>query len=101
MFGEPLKEHTDRYAQAAEWMDIWRRLWTEREFDFDGKYYKIAAGESFPQPLQQPFPPIMNAGGSDTGRAFATSASRSRATAIRHVGCTAKRSRCGRSRTSS
>ncbi len=72
MFGEPLREHTDRYAQAAEWMDIIVRLWTEREFDVRGTYYTIERGESFPKPLQQPGPPIMNAGGSDAGRAFAT-----------------------------
>jgi FMNH2-dependent dimethyl sulfone monooxygenase len=71
MFGEALRAHDDRYAQAAEWMEILRRLWTEREFDSDGEYYHIAGGESFPHPVQQPFPPIMNAGGSDTGRAFA------------------------------
>jgi FMNH2-dependent dimethyl sulfone monooxygenase len=71
MFGEDLKEHTERYAQAAEWMEILRRLWTEREFDFAGEAYRVVRGESFPKPLQQPFPPIMNAGGSDTGRAFA------------------------------
>jgi alkanesulfonate monooxygenase SsuD/methylene tetrahydromethanopterin reductase-like flavin-dependent oxidoreductase (luciferase family) len=71
MFGEDLKPHEDRYAQAAEWMTVLRRLWTEREFDFAGEYYRIVAGESFPKPLQHPHPPIMNAGGSAVGRAFA------------------------------
>jgi alkanesulfonate monooxygenase SsuD/methylene tetrahydromethanopterin reductase-like flavin-dependent oxidoreductase (luciferase family) len=71
MFGEDLKPHEDRYGQAAEWMDVLRRLWTEREFDFTGDQYRIVAGESFPKPLQHPHPPIMNAGGSAIGRAFA------------------------------
>ena len=71
MFGKALKEHDDRYAEGAEWMEILRRLWTEREFDFDGTYYTIERGESFPKPLQKPHPPIMNAGGSAAGRAFA------------------------------
>jgi FMNH2-dependent dimethyl sulfone monooxygenase len=72
MFGGELKPHTDRYAQAAEWMDIVRRLWVEQEeFDFEGVHFTIRKGESFPKPLQTPFPPIMNAGGSDAGRAFA------------------------------
>lgn len=72
MFGAAMREHDDRYDQAAEWIDIIRRLWTEDgEFDFEGKYYTIKRGVSFPKPLQRPFPPIMNAGGSDRGRHFA------------------------------
>ncbi len=72
MFGYALEEHTDRYAQAAEWLDVLRRLWQEHgDFDFDGTYYAIRKGESFPKPQQTPMPPIMNAGGSDKGRAFA------------------------------
>lgn len=71
MFGAPLKPHDDRYVQGAEWIEILRKLWTERAFDFEGTYYRIEAGESFPKPVQQPYPPIMNAGGSAAGRAFA------------------------------
>ena len=72
MFGGDLEGHTDRYAQAAEWMEVVRRLWRESEhFDFDGTFYSIRKGESFPKPVQTSFPPIMSAGGSDKGRQFA------------------------------
>lgn len=71
MFGTELKKHDDRYAEGSEWVEILHRLWTEREFDFNGTYYQIERGESFPKPVQQPYPPIMNAGGSMAGRAFA------------------------------
>lgn len=72
MFGEPLKGHDDRYDQAAEWMEIIRKLWTEEEdFDFEGRYYKIVRGESWPKPIQSSYPAIMNAGGSDKGAHFA------------------------------
>ncbi|ABQ70612.1 luciferase family protein [Rhizorhabdus wittichii RW1] len=72
MFGAPMKEHDDRYAQAAEWIEVIRQLWTREEaFDFEGQYYAIKKGISLPKPMQKPFPPIMNAGGSDRGRAFA------------------------------
>jgi FMNH2-dependent dimethyl sulfone monooxygenase len=72
MFGVPMKEHDDRYAQASEWIEVVQRLWTEDDaFDFEGQYYSIKKGISLPKPLQKPFPPIMNAGGSDRGRAFA------------------------------
>jgi alkanesulfonate monooxygenase SsuD/methylene tetrahydromethanopterin reductase-like flavin-dependent oxidoreductase (luciferase family) len=72
MFGGALGGHADRYAQAAEWMEVLQRLWREAEdFDFDGKFYQIRKGESFPKPLEAARPPIMNAGGSDKGREFA------------------------------
>lgn len=72
MFGTPMKAHDDRYDQAAEWIEIIRKLWNEDEaFDYEGQYYTIRKGISLPKPLQRPCPPIMNAGGSDRGRAFA------------------------------
>lgn len=72
MFGATMMDHHDRYAQAAEWIDIMRALWSRDEaFDFEGQYYTIKGGISLPKPIQKPFPPIMNAGGSDRGRAFA------------------------------
>jgi FMNH2-dependent dimethyl sulfone monooxygenase len=71
MFGTTLKDHDERYAQAAEWTEVIRRLWTEREFDFDGTFYRIDRGESHPKPIQTPYPAIMSAGGSNTGRSFA------------------------------
>jgi FMNH2-dependent dimethyl sulfone monooxygenase len=72
MFGAPLKEHTERYEHLAEWLQIIERLWSEdEEFDHEGKFFKIIKGMSMPKPLQLPRPPIMSAGGSDTGRRFA------------------------------
>lgn len=72
MFGAALREHTERYEHLAEWLGIIRRLWTAREeFDFEGSHFKVQAAMSMPQPVQRPGPPIMSAGGSDTGRRFA------------------------------
>lgn len=72
MFGATMRPHDDRYAQAAEWLDIIQRLWSRDEaFDFEGQYYSVKQAVSFPKPLQRPFPPIMNAGGSERGRQFA------------------------------
>jgi dimethylsulfone monooxygenase len=72
MFGAAMKDHHDRYAQAAEWIEILRALWSRDDaFDYEGEYYTVKKGISMPKPIQRPFPPIMNAGGSDRGRAFA------------------------------
>lgn len=72
MFGAPLKEHNARYEHLAEWLDLVRRLWTETdEFDFHGDFFNVVGAMSQPGPVQRPHPPIMNAGGSETGRRFA------------------------------
>ncbi len=53
-------------------LDIVRALWTrEEEFDYEGKYFQIKKGFHQPKPIQRPFPPVMNAGGSGIGRHFA------------------------------
>jgi dimethylsulfone monooxygenase len=71
LFGTSVVPHEKRYEMAAEWVEIVRRLWTEGEFDFEGRYFKIPKGVSNPKPLQKPHPPIMNAGASPIGARFA------------------------------
>ncbi len=72
MFGRGLLDHADRYKMAEEWLLLVKRLWTEeKEFDHDGKFFQIKAGWCMPKPLHKPYPPIMNAGGSETGRHYA------------------------------
>ncbi len=72
MFGTSLLDHSKRYHQAAEWLEIIQRLWSEPgTLDFDGQYYTVAGGFLDPKPITKPFPPIMNAGTSETGRRFA------------------------------
>jgi FMNH2-dependent dimethyl sulfone monooxygenase len=72
MFGAPMREHDDRYDQAAEWLEVLKRLWTcDEAFDFNGHYYRLSKAISLPHPVQRPFPPIMNAGGSKKGQHFA------------------------------
>jgi FMNH2-dependent dimethyl sulfone monooxygenase len=72
MFGVPLREHDERYEVAEEWTTIVRELWTRQdEFDFKGRFFDLEGLYAEPKPLQQPRPPIMNAGGSSRGRRFA------------------------------
>jgi alkanesulfonate monooxygenase SsuD/methylene tetrahydromethanopterin reductase-like flavin-dependent oxidoreductase (luciferase family) len=72
MFGIDLPEHDARYDQLEEWVQVLKRLWTEKdEFDFDGDFYHVTGGMTRPQPLQNPIP-IINAGASGRGLDFAT-----------------------------
>jgi dimethylsulfone monooxygenase len=73
MFGSPMMDHDAAYEYAAEWITVVKHLWTcEEEFDFEGKYFRIEKGFHQPKPIQRPFPALMNAGSSQTGRHFAS-----------------------------
>lgn len=72
MFGAPMAEHDARYDHLQEWLEIVQRLWREEdEFDHAGRFFSVKRGSSMPKPVQQPGLPIINAGGSDRGQAFA------------------------------
>jgi alkanesulfonate monooxygenase SsuD/methylene tetrahydromethanopterin reductase-like flavin-dependent oxidoreductase (luciferase family) len=72
MFGIELGDRSKRYRHAQEWLDIVYRLWeTDEPFDFDGEFFDFEQAVCRPKPMQTPRPPIMNAGQSEEGRAFA------------------------------
>ena len=72
MFGAELGDHPDRYAMGQEWWDIVRRVWSGEEyFDYDGTYFKLQGVIGRPRPYGDQNPPMMNAGASPVGRAFA------------------------------
>src|SRR5215813_8649628 len=72
MFGADWRHHDERYVYGEEWVRLVRDLWSrEGEFDFDGKFFHAKKAWSEPKPIQKPYPPIMNAGGSKAGREFA------------------------------
>src|SRR5262249_6304182 len=60
------------YEFAQEWIDVVKRAWSEQdEFDFDGKFFKLAGVHCLPGPYGGTRPVIMNAGASGTGQTFA------------------------------
>jgi alkanesulfonate monooxygenase SsuD/methylene tetrahydromethanopterin reductase-like flavin-dependent oxidoreductase (luciferase family) len=71
MFGVAQREHEERYEFAQEWIDVIKRAWSGEEFDFDGRYFKLAGVRAKPGPVGGTRPVIMNAGQSGTGQAFA------------------------------
>jgi alkanesulfonate monooxygenase SsuD/methylene tetrahydromethanopterin reductase-like flavin-dependent oxidoreductase (luciferase family) len=72
MFGIEQLPHDDRYAQAAEWLDIMEQLWAKHgELDHQGRFYDIKRGYLEPKPVQQPRPLVVSAGMSPAGLDFA------------------------------
>ncbi|MGA2286888.1 LLM class flavin-dependent oxidoreductase [Bradyrhizobium sp.] len=70
--GLPLDvDRVQRYAMAAEWLAIVRRLWHETApFDWNGEFYKLSKVSGAPRPIACPVP-IFNAAMSADGRDFA------------------------------
>ncbi len=78
MFGVPFKEHDRRYAYAEEWLNIVKRIWSEKEpFDVQGENFILKAVEGKPKPYYDTHPVLISAGNSKDGRDFA----------VRHADC--------------
>lgn len=71
MFGEVPLDHDDRYEFGQEWWEIVHKIWTEPEpFDYHGKHFQLEDVIGDPKPCGNERLLVMNAGGSDVGRAF-------------------------------
>ena len=71
LWGLDVKEHSDRFEVAEEWIEIFDRLWAERKsFDYDGKNFQLKGAYNQPHGLQQR-PVLLNAGRSPRGQEFA------------------------------
>ena len=72
MFGVSQRDHEARYAYGEEWLRVVRMMWEHAgTFDFDGAFITLRGVEAEPKPYNGTQPVIMNAGSSDTGKAFA------------------------------
>jgi alkanesulfonate monooxygenase SsuD/methylene tetrahydromethanopterin reductase-like flavin-dependent oxidoreductase (luciferase family) len=51
-----------RVDKTQEGVELMRRLWTEDEVTFDGKYYQAKSAVLEPKPVQKPYPPLLFGG---------------------------------------
>ena len=70
MMGIDILAHDERYARTAAFIEILKGLWTEEpgSFDYACPWYDIKGGYVMPQPVQDPHPPIVNAGTSEDAK---------------------------------
>jgi alkanesulfonate monooxygenase len=64
-------DHDERYAQAAEFLQIWRGLMAGESVTFSGRYLSAKAGRMMFPPVQRPYPPLFLGGSSAPARALA------------------------------
>jgi F420-dependent oxidoreductase-like protein len=55
----------ERIRRLDEACEIIKRLWTEKQVTFDGRYYHVRDAYCEPKPVQKPHPPIMIGGGGE------------------------------------
>jgi F420-dependent oxidoreductase-like protein len=58
MLGIPFPGTGERIHRMGEALEVVKRLWTQDEVDFDGRFYTLRGAFSNPRPLQRPHPPI-------------------------------------------
>lgn len=61
-YGIPYPKDSVRIAQLREAVQIIKKMWTEDEPSFNGRYYKIDKAINSPKPIQKPHPPILIGG---------------------------------------
>lgn len=71
MFGVKPGDHSGRYRQGQEWLDLVRMIWDRDDFDFKGEFFDVKGVREKPKPYGGTYPLTMNAGSSGDGRAFA------------------------------
>ncbi|TKV57399.1 LLM class flavin-dependent oxidoreductase [Nakamurella flava] len=65
------QDHDSRYALAQEWIDIVTTLWQrEGRYDVPGRFWNLTGVEALPKPADGRLP-ILNAGSSAQGKAYA------------------------------
>jgi F420-dependent oxidoreductase-like protein len=61
-YGIPFFTTAERIHRLDEACEVIKRLWSEKQATFTGKYYQLLEAYCEPKPLQQPRPPLMIGG---------------------------------------
>src|SRR5262245_21642837 len=61
----PLPAPGERVRRLGEACELIRRLWTEPEVTFQGRYYELREASCEPKPVQRPHPPFVIGGEGD------------------------------------
>jgi probable F420-dependent oxidoreductase len=49
---------TEKYERAYEYTDVVRKVWTEDQPSYEGRFVSFPPIEVYPKPLQKPYPPL-------------------------------------------
>ena len=58
-YGYPFPSAKQRVDELEESLIIYKKLFTERRSDFEGKFWKLEKNRNFPKPIQKPYPQLV------------------------------------------
>jgi probable F420-dependent oxidoreductase len=61
--GIPMDRAGVRIARMAEALEIYKGLWADGPYSFEGEHYRITGLDGLPKPVQRPGPPVLIGGG--------------------------------------
>jgi FMNH2-dependent dimethyl sulfone monooxygenase len=67
-YGVAFEQHDDRYARTSEWLDVLNGAWTQDNFSYAGKYYRVDGNLLQPKPVSRPRPVIYAGGESEAAK---------------------------------
>jgi FMNH2-dependent dimethyl sulfone monooxygenase len=67
-YGGQWVAHDERYERTREFIEVMRGMWSEEEFSYDGKYYKIDRAHLSPKPVRKPWPTLYAGGESEDAK---------------------------------
>jgi FMNH2-dependent dimethyl sulfone monooxygenase len=67
-YGVNFDQHDDRYARTAEWLEVVKGVWSQEQFSFEGKYYRVSDTLLQPKPVSRPHPTIYAGGESNAAK---------------------------------
>jgi alkanesulfonate monooxygenase len=70
-YGDFDEDPADRYARTGEFMRLVRRLWTEEDVTFRGRYFRVERSTCLPRPFRPGGPPLYFSGASPEAEAVA------------------------------
>jgi FMNH2-dependent dimethyl sulfone monooxygenase len=67
-YGGAWVAHDQRYERAREFIEVMQGMWTEEEFSYEGRYYKIEKAHLEPKPVRKPWPTLYAGGESEDAK---------------------------------
>ena len=67
-YGGQWVAHGERYERTREFIEVMRGMWSEAEFSFEGKYYKVEKAHLEPKPVSKPWPTLYAGGESEDAK---------------------------------
>ena len=67
-YGGQWVAHDQRYDRTREFIEVMRGMWSQQEFSYEGKYYKIEKAHLEPKPIRKPWPTLYAGGESEDAK---------------------------------